>query len=397
MTEKTDALQAFRKEVREWLEQNCPPSQRTAEARANNYWGGTVPGNDHPDAKLWCERMAARGWTAPEWPQAYGGAGLSQEHAKALQAEREDMGCTQPLYSFGFSMIGPVLLELGTEEQKQAFLPAICRGEIRWCQGFSEPNAGSDLAGLQTSGVDKGDYLEVNGSKIWTTDADKADWMYILLRTDTAAPKHQGISFALLNMRQSGVEAVPIALLSGKSHFCQTFFDKVRVEKDHVIGEMNAGWSVGKRLLQFERTYMSRLGEEGGYKVDPLLIARQFLSQLDERFEDDRLRNRLAEHMMNKTAINLTSGRLYQEYAAGKPSQVAMAMKYLGTEEEKRKADLLLALQGSQGVGWEGDAFSEQSLEIVRQWGMTRALTIAGGSSEVQLNIIAKRVLGLPD
>lgn len=396
MTIKQNDLETFRVETRAWLDANCPASQRTAEARANHYWGGTVPGNDHPDAKLWCERMAERGWTAPEWPEQYGGAGLSPEQAAIIKEEMASLGCAEPLYSFGFTMIGPVLLELGTEEQKLEFLPPVCRGEIRWCQGFSEPGAGSDLAGLQTSAVDKGDYLEVNGSKIWTTDADKADWMYILLRTDTQAPKHEGISFALLDMRQSGVEAQPISLLSGKSHFCQTFFDNVRVEKRHVIGEMNAGWSVGKRLLQHERAYMSRLDQEG-YKVDAQEIAQQFAPLIDGRIVDDRVRSELVDHLMNKTAVALTGQRLFEEFQAGEVSQAAMVMKYAGTEEEKRKYDLLLALQGMAGVGWEGDSFDTRSLEIIRQWGMSRALTIAGGSSEIQLNIVAKRVLGLPD
>jgi len=213
-------LEQFRQETRTWLEENCPASMRTPiKGFDDAYNGGRNPEIDHPDQKIWCDRMAERGWTVPHWPSEYAGGGLSKEEVKVL------------LESFGISMLGPALLHFGTEEQKQEHLPKIVRGEIRWCQGYSEPNAGSDLASLATRAEDNGDHYLINGQKIWTSYADKSDWIFCLVRTDNSGSKHEGISFVLFDMADPGVTTRPIKLISGSSPFCETFFDDVKAYK----------------------------------------------------------------------------------------------------------------------------------------------------------------------
>uniref|UniRef100_UPI0025EDF25F acyl-CoA dehydrogenase family protein n=1 Tax=uncultured Brevundimonas sp. TaxID=213418 RepID=UPI0025EDF25F len=257
-------LEQFRAETRAWLEANCPAECRGPMADDEMIWGGRDPTFKTPAHKLWLERMGARGWTAPEWPEAYGGGGLSREEAKVLASELRRIKAQPALASFGVWMLGPALLAFGTEEQKTRFLPEIVRGEIRWCQGYSEPGAGSDLASIQTRAEDRGDHWIVNGQKIWTSYADKADWIFCLVRTDPEAPKHLGISFVLFDMKTPGVTTRPITLISGKSPFCETFFDDVRVEKENLVGTLNRGWDVAKYLLAHERTMIGAMGEVGG-------------------------------------------------------------------------------------------------------------------------------------
>ncbi|HEX8447460.1 MAG TPA: acyl-CoA dehydrogenase family protein, partial [Sphingomonas sp.] len=262
--------EAFRAETRAWLEANCPAAMRApARGEADLCWGGRNPVFSCPDQKLWLERMAAKGWTVPDWPADYGGGGLTPAETKILRAEMQAIGARSPLYSFGISMLGPALLHYGSEEQKRHYLPQIARGEIRWCQGYSEPGAGSDLASLQTRAEDKGDHWLVNGQKVWTSYADKADWIFCLVRTDKSN-KHKGISFVLFDMRTPGVSTKPILLISGYSPFCETFFDDVKVPKDQVVGEVNRGWDVAKYLLGHEREMISGMGLAGGGR-NPLI------------------------------------------------------------------------------------------------------------------------------
>ena len=235
ITDPTPELSAFRAETRAWLEANCPAEMRQPMTSEDDVcWGGRRCQFSSPAQKQWLDVMAARGWTVPTWPRAYGGAGLSSLEAKVLAQEMRALNCRSPLNSFGIWMLGPALLKFGNEEQKLEHLPKIARGEIRWCQGYSEPNAGSDLASLATKAEDKGDHFIVNGQKIWTSYADKADWIFCLVRTDTSS-KHNGISFVLFDMASPGVSTKPILLISGASPFCETFFDNVRVEKLSLI------------------------------------------------------------------------------------------------------------------------------------------------------------------
>lgn len=391
-------LAEFRTETRAWLADNCPPSMRTPMPEDERVWGGRNPVFKDPESKDWLARMVARGWTVPTWPKTYGGAGLSKDEALVLGEEMSRLHCRTPLFGFGISMLGPVMLEYGTEAQKAEHLPPIARGEIRWCQGYSEPNAGSDLANLQTRALDCGDHFLVTGQKIWTSYANLADWIFCLVRTDTTS-KHDGISFLLFDMASAGVDTRPIALISGASVFCETFFDQVQVPKRNLIGNLNAGWTIAKALLQHERGMISQIGRAIGGTVPAVdRVAQRYLGDASGRISDPILRDAIAQHVMNDRAFELTLRRASEENAAGAATDGASSMfKYYGTEQNKRKFELILKCAGSQVLGWEGEQFQPEELQICRTWLRSKGNSIEGGTSEIQLNVIAKRVLGLPD
>jgi acyl-CoA dehydrogenase len=396
-----EALEQFRLETREWLQANCPESQRQPSSREEQMWAGRNKTFPSDDAKVWLERMADKGWTCPDWPSAYGGGGLTEEETKVLIEEMKALSCRKPLLDIGIWMLGPAILEYGTEEQKQEHIPKIVRGDIRWCQGYSEPGAGSDLASLQTKAEDKGDHFLVNGTKIWTTNADKSDFVFCLVRTDPDAIKQAGISFLLIDMETEGVSTSLIELISGDSEFCQTFFDNVKVPKKNLVGELNSGWSVAKSLLKHERKLMSEIGgDTPGPSFGPVQAAQQYVGLNKEgKLQDASLRDQLVKHEMDFRAVGLTHFRTFEERINGvADTNVPLIMKYVGTEEQKKKEELLIALLGSQGVGWEeGESFNSDEILTTRGWLFSKALSVAGGTSEVQLNIIAKRALGLPD
>ena len=390
-------LEQFRGEVRQWLQANCPASQRQPITAAEQFWGGRRGSFPSEDARLWYQRMRDKGWIAPEWPQEFGGGGLTAQQGKVLREELKRLNARNPLYGIGLWMLGPALLEYGNEAQKQRHIRAIVNAETRWAQGYSEPGAGSDLASLQCRAEDQGDHFLVNGSKIWTTAADKCDWIFCLVRTDPAAKKQEGISFLLIDMDSPGVSTTPIELISGESEFCQTFFDNVKVPKENLVGELNKGWSVAKALLVHERKLMAEIGSDSPRKVvPPNEAAHKYLEFANGKIANARLRLDLAEYNMQMHAIALTHFRSFEEKLAGVRSAAPLVMKYLGTEAEKTKSELLLAIMGSRGLGWEGDDFTAEELDTLRLWAMSKAMTIAGGSSEIQLNIIAKTVLELP-
>ena len=390
-------LNQFRLEVRAWLAANCPPSQRQPMGADDQYWGGRRGKFPSEDAKLWFERMRDKGWTAPEWPTQYGGGGLSPQEARVLKEEMKTIHARTPLYSIGLWMLGSAVLEYGNEAQKQQHIRAIVNGEIRWCQGYSEPGAGSDLASLQCKAEDMGDHFLVNGSKIWTTGADKCDWIFCLVRTNPNVKKQEGISFLLIDMDDPGVTTSPIPLISGESEFCQTFFDNVKVPKENLVGELNAGWSVAKALLVHERKLMAEIGSDSPRQIlQPNMAAREYLEFENGKIADATLRNALVEYDMLMQAVGLTHFRSFEEKNHGIRSAAPMVMKYVGTEAEKAKSELLLSILGTRGVGWEGKGFTLQEIDTLRLWAMSKALTIAGGSSEIQLNLIAQKVLELP-
>ncbi|MDE1165237.1 MAG: acyl-CoA dehydrogenase family protein [Pseudomonas sp.] len=391
------AIEQFRQATRDWLQANCPPSLRTATPDGEIVWGGREVAFPSEDARLWFERMRDKGWFCPQWPSEYGGGGLSAEYNAVLESELRRLKCRPAQINLGIWMLGPVLLEFGSHAQKQALLPPMCRGEVRWCQGFSEPNAGSDLASLKTSAVADGDDFVINGTKIWTSYGDKSDWMYALVRTDPKAPKHLGISLIVLDMNSPGVSVSPIDLISGKSAFCQVFFDNVRVPRSQLIGPLNGGWNLGKSLLQHERKAMSKFGEFSlptHFHLLPLI--RHYLPD-SQSPADQALRTRAQACAMNEHAYNLTVQRMGEEARAGLDTSAVMAiMKLVHTEQERDKFEVLLDALGYRALGLEGEPFSDQELAITRGWLNSFALTISGGSSEVQLNVIAKRVLNLP-
>jgi alkylation response protein AidB-like acyl-CoA dehydrogenase len=388
-------LETFRAEAREWLEANFPQSL-TEDPNAPVV---IIPGadSDSADAKLWTQRMGAKGWGAPTWPKQYGGGGLTAGEARVLQQEMARIGAYNPIVGMGTSMFGPTLLEYGTEDQKQRHIPPIVRGELRWCQGYSEPGAGSDLAALTTKCEDAGDHWKINGQKIWTSGAQYADWCFCLVRTDTTK-KHEGISFVLIDMHQPGVETRPIKLIAGSSPFCETFFTDARAEKNDMLGPPNGGWTIGKRLLQHERS-----GQGGGRMMGggPGLdvLAKKYVGVDDKgRIADADLRSRLAVHMMDAKAHGLTIQRAMNEARGNvNPSATTSIMKNSGTTIGQQKAELTLEIMGHQGLGWDGDDFTPEEIQAVRGWLGGKATTIFGGSQEIQSNIISKRILNLPD
>ncbi len=390
----TDA-QTFRLETRAWLEANCPPSMRTPMGEDGYPWGGRRFKPANPDTKIWMERMAAKGWTVPTWPKEYGGAGLSSEEAKILAEELRRIEARPPLVSFGIWMLGPVLMEFANEAQKRTYLPPIARGEIRWCQGYSEPGAGSDLAGLQTRCEDKGDHYLINGQKVWTSYADKADWIFCLVRTDSAK-KQGGISFVLFDMQTPGVEARPIKLISGSSPFCETFFTDVKVPKDQLVGSINGGWVIAKRLLQHERKNISAGGFGGGTDVEE--FARRYIGLKDGILADHDFRTRLAIHKMEAHAFELTVRRSVEEAKSGKDvGATTSIVKYAVAKMNQERRELGIEAMGLSGVGWDGPGFEEDALDETRQWLRAKGNSIEGGTSEINLNILSKHVLNLPE
>ena len=400
------ALSDFQASTRAWLEENCPPSMRTPMVQEEVVWGGRRPEFVNPESKLWLELMSEKGWTCPTWPSEYGGGGLSKEEAVILSTELNRLNARPALNSFGISMLGPVLLEYANEEQKMRFLPDIVHGKTRWCQGYSEPGAGSDLAALGTKAQLFGDEYTINGSKVWTSYADQADWIFCLVRTDPDVPKHTGISFILFDMTCEGVSTKPIQLISGSSPFCETFFDDVKVPAANLIGELNAGWTIAKRLLQHERTMISGFGlandsgDKGGTTstVATLEGAAMHYRGDSDKISDSVLRDQIAQFKIDSEAFAFTSQRSVEESKQGQgPNATSSMLKYYGCELNKRRYELLLKAMGSQSLGWEGAGFAEDELQITREWLRSKANSIEGGTLEVQLNIIAKRVLGLPD
>jgi alkylation response protein AidB-like acyl-CoA dehydrogenase len=390
-------LETFRAETRAWLAANYPASLRAPMAEEEAPWGGRKFVWSNPDAKLWLDRMAEKGWTAPTWPKAYGGGELTNEENRVLQQELGRIGARPALMSFGVWMLGPVLLEYATEAQKKTFLPPIVRGETRWCQGYSEPGAGSDLAGLQTRAEDKGDHFLINGQKVWTSYADQADWIFCLVRTDSSK-KHEGISFVLFDMTTPGVEARPIKLISGSSPFCETFFDNVVVPKDQLVGPLNGGWEIAKRLLQYERQNISAGGFGGGSGMELEEAAKTYVGLADGKIADPDLRARIAAHKMDARAFALTVRRAEQESKAAKgPSPAVSIIKYAAASINQEKCELMVEALGLDGLGWEGDGFDPPALRQTRAWLRSKGNSIEGGTSEVNLNVIAKRVLGLLD
>ena len=393
-------LEAFREETRAWLKKNFPESLKGSSMGLEGEADRSLQG----DFELWRQRLAAKGWGAPTWPTEYGGAGLSHPEAKVISKEMGKIGAFNPIplmAGMGVTMVGPTVLEYGTDDQKSKHLPGIASGEIRWCLGLSEPNAGSDLASLVTKAEDDGDHFTINGQKVWTSGANISQWCGAVVRTDSSAKKRDGISFVMLPMDQAGVETKPIQLISGVSPFCETFFNDARAEKTDLLGDLNDGWSVVKRLLQHERQSQTQAGSGGGggNKKTIADIAKEYVG-VDESgaLADPDLRSRLVDHLMDSSAHGLTVSRITAE-AKGKVevSAVASILKNSATRISQTKAELSLEVMGSQGVGWEGDQYSTEELDAVRDWLWGKAISIYGGSYEVQNNIISKNILGLPE
>jgi acyl-CoA dehydrogenase len=379
---------AFRTEIRSWIETNCPAEMRTPQRGDEDVcWGGRNFVFQSDAQKLWMDRCAEAGLTVPDWSKDYGGAGLSPAETKIFRQEMARAKARSPLNSFGIWMLGPALLKFGSEEQKRQYLPQIARGEIRWCQGYSEPGSGSDLVSMQTYGEDKGDHWVVNGQKIWTSYADKADWIFCLVRTDKTN-KYQGISFLLFDMTTPGVSTKPIKLISGNSPFCETFFDDVVVPKHQIVGELNRGWDVAKYLLGHEREMISGMGGDGGVTSIGAAM-KEVLS------EEPVLRAQMALFDVDNLTFRAHGERFMDEWKTGRAHPAySNLMKYVGTELNKRRHELVMATGGSSALEWDSEASGGGSK--ARNWLRTKANSIEGGTSEVMLNVVSKRILEMP-
>ena len=397
------SLDEFRLQTRHWLESNCPRSMRTRMVPGEQVTGGQKRRSSNPDSYLWLDRMVEKGWTVPTWPAEYGGGGLKKDQFLILLQELQRIQARPPLGGMGVDMIGPTLLEFGTNSQKARHLPAIARGETAWCQGYSEPGAGSDLASLTTKAEPDGDRYLVNGSKIWTSGAQTADWIFCLVRTDSSAPKHKGISFVLFPMDQEGVAVKPINMINGHSPFCETFFHNAVAKKEDLVHEENHGWTVAKRLLQYERSSLSSLANADTAGALERIKPSVSLPKLALEYEGKEknicstLRSRILKNELQREAYLLTQRRAVEEEEAQAPGSTSSIFKYVEADYVKEQLEIQLAIRGFSGIGWEGHGFSNEEISMGRLWLEAKSISIAGGSNEIQLNIIAKRVLGLPD
>ena len=393
-------MDEFRREAAQWITENAPQSlYGTRTGRFDGYWGGKKETEIAPDVKAWLDACLEKGWTAPDWPKELGGGGLTRVHTEIINQILIELQLPPPLVGFGLAMIGPTLLDYGTDGQKAEHVPKIVRGDIRWCQGYSEPNAGSDLASLATKAERDGDDFIINGQKVWTSHADKADWIFALVRTNPDAPKKQsGITFLLIDMETPGVSVKPITLISGASPFCEVFFENVRVPVSNVVGQVDAGWTVAKALLGYERSMIGAAigGQLRKSEADLTDLAREVYDAPDGPIPDGVVRAKIAEWAMDEACFNVTIQRVVQSMKGGQqPGPESSILKVVGSDLKQRRFDLGMELLGPESAGWEGDAFTDDERQMTRDWLRSRGNSIEGGTSEIQLNIMAKRVLGL--
>ncbi|MEK6541821.1 MAG: acyl-CoA dehydrogenase family protein [Pseudomonadota bacterium] len=390
---QSNALEAFRMDVRDWLSANFPPSLKGVDFAMSALEG---PAEPTPDSEAWRIAISNKGWGTPTWPREYGGGGLSGAEANVLRQEMARIGAANPIGGMGVMMFGPTLLEYGSEEQKHEHIPAICRAEVRWCQGYSEPNAGSDLANLQMFAKDEGGHYIVNGQKTWTSGGQWADKCFALVRTDKSH-KHEGISFLLIDMTSPGVEVKPIKMISGESPFCETFFTNVKVPKGNLVGAEGQGWTIGKRLLQHERSGIGG-GRMAGMASLSALAKAVIGTDAQGRIKDAELRTRITKLEMDGRAFVATAMRVQAE---GGVSVASSILKTSGTKLMQEASELRIDILGMQGLGWEGASedggFTQEQIDQTRGWLFGKATTIFGGSTEIQTNIIAKRILGMLD
>jgi alkylation response protein AidB-like acyl-CoA dehydrogenase len=384
--------EAFRHELRTWLEANAPhePIQSLA--------GGFEQDEADWKRKLsWYRKLAAAGWTCVDWPCEFGGRGLSLLRTIIYHEELQRFNAPLPFIGSGPSLVGPTLMQWGTEEQKRRFVTKIVSGEEIWCQGYSEPNSGSDLASLQTRAVEDGDYFRINGQKIWTSQAQYADWAFVLCRTDPNAPKHRGISYLLVDMKASGITVHPLVQMSGATGFNEVFFDDVRTPKKFLVGEKNHGWQVAITTLMFER------GVGGGGQpliavVDELVsLAKRLRRDGRPAWDDASVRQRIAQFKCEAEALRYTNLRQLTRRLRGlPPSAEGSIMKLCATE-----LNLQIELFAMELLGpWSQLEFMAPQAIDEGRWSYrmlsARGGTIAAGTNQIQHNIIGERILGLP-
>jgi len=377
----------FRSEVRDFIEQQCP-----AELRGANTFDGTPP-NLRAAMDKWRKGLASKGWIAAGWPKEYGGAGLTPLEQFVFNQEVAEAGAPQ-VGGIGVMMLGPTLIVHGNDDQKRQHLGGILSGEVNWCQGYSEPGSGSDLASLQTRAVRDGDDWVINGQKIWTSGAHQADWCFLLARSDPEAPKHRGITYFLLDMKTPGINVRPLINMEGSHGFNEVFFEDVRVPARNVVGEVNRGWYIGTTTLDFERSSI------GASVSQRQTIERnvKWMRENASRFRagsQDTVRLAWANRAVETQVVTMLSYRIISMQAAGQvPNSEASIAKLFTSELSQRISSTSMAMLGMAGQLRTEDA--PFGGEIPTGYLFNVAMTIAGGTSEIQRGIIATRGLGLP-
>jgi alkylation response protein AidB-like acyl-CoA dehydrogenase len=387
--------EAFRREFASWLGANLSAAFTSSRIRA-------LPEAEALAArKAWERKLGEGGWLGVSWPREFSGRGATaMEHVVYLE-ELFAAGAPDPVNTLGLNLVGPTIIETGTDEQKGRFLPPMLRGEVVWCQGFSEPNAGSDLAGLQTRAVRDGDDWVVNGQKIWSSGAHYADWCALLARTDADAPKHKGISFFLVDMTAPGITVRPIRQISGDAEFNEIYFDNVRVPHEQILGEVNGGWLVANRMLAYERGVITMEMLAGYQKQWNELrdFARATRRNSAALIDDPLVRQRLAETWTDIQLMRLANLRYITQYmrpdTSGPGAETSYMKLYWGTTEQGLN-DLALALGGPEALARQGSPRAVADGDWLRLYFMSRAATIYGGTEDIQRTIIADRVFGLP-
>ena len=371
---------SFRAALREFFEKHFPSEWRYPQRRLR--WSEIGP---------WYLKLSERGWVAPSWPTQYGGMGLSPEKLIIFIEEQERWGVARAP-DMGITMVGPLLINHGNQTQRAYYLPKIIAGEHIWCQGYSEPNSGSDLASLRTEAVVDGDDFIVNGQKTWTTLAQDATHIFLLVRTDKSAKKQEGISFLLVDMNTPGITVRPIRNIAGSEDFCEVFLENVRVPRTSIVGEENQGWTIAKALLGFERIFL------GSPKQSQYALARvQEAAQRLGLFEDTGFVDRYTKLALDVADLGALYGRFIEQVKRGETLGPDVSMlKLFGTETYSRLADLLVDVMGSSGGTPGSTALPGGKTDALTSFYNARPATIYGGSNEVQRNILAASVLKLP-
>jgi alkylation response protein AidB-like acyl-CoA dehydrogenase len=388
----TDEQIRFREEVRSWISEAMPPEiKKKAEDGANF---------EHAEIMQWHKILYAKGWVAPNWPEEVGGPGWDVAKRSIFQEECVRAN-TPGLSPFGLSMVGPLLIQYGTPEQKARFLPKILAGEEVWCQGYSEPNAGSDLANLQLRADDDGDHYVLNGQKTWTTYAQYADWIFVLCRTSAAGKKQEGITFLLADVRNTeGIEVKPFLTTGGTYAFSETWFKDARVPKENRVGPEGGGWTMAKALLGHERTGIGGIADSARNLRTVKTIAQRTPVGTGTLFDDDAFRTRIARKEMRLRAIEILNLRQLAAAQLGHaPGAESSVLKIVGTEMQQETLELAMDAMGHNAMGWldsPEDALPSYQQAIASQFNYARAATIYGGSNEIQKNIISKQMLRLP-
>lgn len=381
---------AFRQEVRAWIRESMP-ADIAAKAEIDAHF-------EMDEVMRWHKILHARGWVAPHWPERFGGPGLSPTRRFVLTEELELAG-TPSLSPFGLVMVGPAIMQFGTPEQQQRFLPPILAGDEVWCQGYSEPGSGSDLASLRTTARLDGDHFVVDGQKTWTTYAQYADWIFCLVRTNPDVKKQAGISFLLIDMKTPGVEARPMLTIGHTPAFCDTFFENVRVPRANLVGPLDGGWTVAKALLGHERTLIAAVGLSQRAIRRVKRIAANTHDGGRALIDDPIWRSKIVRLEVKLQALQMANYRALAGAALGHaPGPESSILKLRGSEIYQQAFELAMDIMGTDALAWFNDAgvVPETEQWVASSYCYNRATTIYGGSNEIQKNIIAKMLLGLP-